>query len=327
MIYLSGDVGEEITLANVIEQTNKGEKTAILSTFGGSLSEGIAIRDYLAQSKKIESIGCLGTVASSGTIILQGVKDRWATKNTRFLIHNPQGQAEGDASTIQKTVDELRSAENDLINSYVAISGKSFEFIQALMKEERFLTAEEALSLNLINRIDKLENFMNEPREEKSLLKDFTNLLAKFSKLAGFKNLVVQTVAGDELDFGTEIETLEQIQVGTPCTAPDGDYVLTDGTIITIASNVVSAIVYPNDGAEALKTENAALKAEIEQLKNSIAEVTNRAEEATNKIVEFTNLKKEFDSFKNAFSNHVPNTVNVPSITDEPKQNRLTFKI
>ena len=330
MIHLSGDVGYEITLAGLIDQTNKGETKAVISTFGGSLSEGIAIRDYLKFSKKIESIGCLGTVASSGTIIIQGVADRWATKATRFLIHNPQGYAEGDATNIQKTVDELRLAENDLINSYVEISGKSFEEIQALMKEERFLTADEALSLNLITRIDKLENFMSEPKkDEKSLMKDFFNLFHKLTKLEGFKNLVVQTTDGTELDFGTDIVSIEQVSVGLTVAAPDGDYSLVDGTVITIAGNKVTAITPPAVIEDALKAENEALKAQIVELTAKVNEVTNKLSEATNKVAEFSNLKAEFETFKGRFSNHVPNMKNEPAIepVNQNQPKRLTFKI
>lgn len=167
MRYLTGDVGWDITLQTVIDIVESGETELMLTTNGGNFFEGVAIRDYLKSTNKIKSIGCLGLVASAGTLIMQGVQDRWATPSSKFLIHGVQGGAQGSANDVQKVADELRQLSNEEALNYSLISGKSIEEINKIMDEERILYADEALSLNLINRISNLENFMSKKEDQK----------------------------------------------------------------------------------------------------------------------------------------------------------------
>ena len=318
MIYLSGEVGYEINLADTISKLETGETTALITTFGGSLFEGIAMRDYLKKTKSISSIGCLGIVASSGTIIILGVEDRWAPRSTKFLIHNPSNGAFGDAAAIQKTADELKIMQNELINDYVAVSGKSFEFIEALMKEERYITAEEALSLNIINRIDTLENSMVDKKKNELLL-GFKTLSAQVSAFFSQPtNLVLQSTDGTELDFGSGVETIEQIAVGVPCTHNSqlNEFVLTDGRTIKVEGNVVTEVI---EAADTASEEMAQLKAENDELKARLEATNLKVSELTNKNTEFVNLKKDFLDFKNQFSKEEIDSANVPKIIDAEK--------
>lgn len=308
MVHLSGEVGYDITLANIISHIEKGETDFTITTYGGDLFEGIAIRDYLKKTNAIKSLGALGVVASAGTIIMQGVKDIWTPKSTKFLIHNPQGGVYGDADAMLKAGIATKEMESDLINSYVEITNKTPEFIASLMKEERFLTAKEALDLKLINRIVELNNkFMNKP--EKFEL--FNSLLSSAKSLLGLNNLVVQSTDGTELDFGTEIETIEQVQVGTPCT-PDGSFVMPDGKTIVVSGGVVTEIVLPMAVEDAKDEEIANLKAKIEELTNSIAE-------KTNVIDSFKPIVKELETLKNSFSTDKPVGAVAPSVVNSGK--------
>lgn len=317
MINLSGIVGDEITLNNIIADAKDNTSEAVITTFGGSLFEGKAIRDYLKTTGIIETIGCLGIVASSGTIIIQGVADKWATPGTKFMIHNPQGKAEGDAAALRKTADELQAEENELIESYVAISGQTHEYIQALMREERLISAEEALSLNLINRIVTFENFMNKKEDQEKWINTFAN---KMKEVFGFKNLVAQSTDGTELDFGTDVQTLEQVVVGVPCSV-NGEFVLADGRTITVEGNVVTQVTEPEMPEDKEKEE---LKAEVERLKSELQNSTAKIEAFENKQKSFEALSKEFNEFKNQFSNHVPDVAPLPPV--EPIVSRIKIK-
>ena len=310
MRYLNGDVGYDITLAKVIEIVESGETEIMLTTDGGNFFEGIAIRDYLKSTNKIKSIGCLGFVASAGTIIMQGVQDRWATPSSKFLIHGIQGGVQGNASEVQAVADDLRKLTNELALSYSALSGKPLEDINKIMDEERILYADEALSLNLINRISNLENFMSKKEEDVKFLSNFANKLKSFL----FTNLVIQSTDGTELDLGDSIESIEQIEVGTPC-SQNGTFVLTDGRTIVVEGNKVTEVTeaepQTDPMVEQLKAENEALKAELEATNKKVVELTNKAEQ-------FTALNEEFNTFKNQFSNETVYAVDVPK--DEPKE-------
>lgn len=315
MKYLTGDVGKTITLQNVIEIVESGETELMLTTNGGNFHEALAIRDYLKATNKIKSIGCLGVVASAGTIIMQGVKDRWATPSSQFLIHNVQGRAEGDASDLMNVATKLQDATNKLIGDYSGISGRPIEFITALMNEERPLDAAEAQSLNLINRISNLENFMSKKEEDVKFLSNFANKL----KSLLFTNLVIQSTDGTELDLGDSIESIEQIEVGTPC-SQNGTFVLTDGRTIVVEGNKVTEVIEATDTAS---EEMAQLKAENEALKSQLEATNLKVTELTNKQTEFINLKNDFDTFKNQYSTENPNVVNVPKVEEQKEVSRI----
>ena len=312
MRYLTGDVGWDITLQSVIDIVESGETELMLTTNGGNFFEGVAIRDYLKSTNKIKSIGCLGLVASAGTLIMQGVKDRWATPSSKFLIHGVQGGAQGSANDVQKVADELRQLSNEEALNYSLISGKSIDEINKIMDEERILYADEALTLNLINRISNLENFMSKKEDQKSKL----DLLAKaFKAVFSFNNLVIQSTDGTELDFGESIESVEQIVVGSPC-SQNGEFVLTDGRTIKVEGNVVTEVIEATDTAG---EEMAQLKAENETLKAQLEATNLKVSELTNKNTEFVNLKKEFLDFKNQFSNETIDVVDVPKAIEPEK--------
>lgn len=300
MAYLTGDIGKEITLQKVIDLVESGETELMLTTNGGNHYDAIAIRDYLKATNKIKSIGCLGMVASAGTTVMQGVKDRWATPSSKFFIHPVQGGTYGNANDAQLLADDLTRLSNELALSYSTITGKSIEEINNIMDEERILYADEALSLNLINRISNLENFMNKKDEQKKWFGEFANKLAQ---VFGFTNLILQSTAGDELDFGQDIETPEQIVVGVPCTL-NGTHVLPNGTTIVVEANVVTSVTpkdEPDPQIEEMRLAN-------EELTTKLTEATAKIEELTNKATQFETLKNEFVEFKNKFSNHNPDS-------------------
>ena len=312
MRYLTGIVGQDITLQDVIDIVESGETEMMLTTDGGNFFEALAIRDYLKSTNKIESIGCLGMVASAGTLIMQGVKDRWATPASKFLIHGVQGGAQGSANDVQKVADDLRKLSNEEALNYSLLSGKPIDEINKIMDEERILYADEALSLNLINRISNLENLMSKKEDHKSKL----DLLAKaFKSVFSFSNLVIQSTDGTELDFGESVESIEQIAVGSPCTQ-NGEYVLTDGRTIKVEGNVVTEVT---EAAGTESEEMAQLKAENEALKSQLEATNQVVSDLTNKNNEFVNLKKEFLEFKNQFSNETIDTTDVPKPIEPEK--------
>ena len=311
MRYLNGDVGYDITLAKVIEIVESGETEIMLTTDGGNFFEGIAIRDYLKSTNKIKSIGCLGFVASAGTIIMQGVQDRWATPSSKFLIHGIQGGVQGNASEVQAVADDLRKLTNELALSYSALSGKPLEDINKIMDEERILYADEALSLNLINRISNLENFMSKKEDQIKWLSAFANKL----KSVLFTNLIVQSTDGTELDFGADVETLEQVVVGVPCSV-NGEFVLADGRTIKVEGLVVTEVTEPEVATDPMLAQ---LQAENEALKAELAATNKKVSELTNKATQFVALSKEFETFKNQFSTEVPDVVSVPKPNVENK--------
>ena len=144
--------------------------------------------------------------------------------------------------------------------------------------------------------------------------------------------MVKQDVNGVEIDFGSEVQTPEQIVVGVKATVngepAEGEYVLEDGTIYSFKAGVLEEIkapeTKPNEEMEALKSENEQLKAEVQnkiaenaKLKNEFDAFKNEAE------TKFNDVNDKFTKFKNQFSTQEPIVNNTAST--EPVKKGFTY--
>jgi hypothetical protein len=136
---------------------------------------------------------------------------------------------------------------------------------------------------------------------------------------------MIQDVTGKELDFGSEIETPEQIVVGVKATvagtAAEGDYTMESGQVYKFVAGELKEIVEP-EAAATIDPEKEQLKADLAEAQKQLAAVQNKltiAAEETNKF------KAEFDKFKNQFSTGDPKPA-APGSDPEPGQSRKAFK-
>lgn len=324
MKIISGFVGDSITVKSIFEDLGE-DKEFVLSTPGGDLWEGWAIHDLL--KNKIETIEAVGLVASSGVQILLAAKNRIGYENSRYLIHNPWNLAAGDVNAHQKNVDDLKKETDILINKYIEISGKDYDFIKNLMQEERVLMPDEALQLNIITKIKKAD--MTEKKDEtKEKLNLIETALNKIMNLVSpkIKNMIVTDVNGVELDFGEN-----EIQVGATATASgeaaNGEFVIADGRTLVFENGTLTEIKEPAAETEALKTENATLKTEIENLKNQLTEKTNELQNfKTETTLQIQNISTEFSDFKAKFSNQKTVIENTPQTVTQTENKSFQFK-
>jgi hypothetical protein len=156
----------------------------------------------------------------------------------------------------------------------------------------------------------------------------FNSLLSTAKGLLGINNLVAQSTDGTELDFGSDVETMDQVQVGTPCSV-DGSFVMPDGSTIVSEGKEVISITPAASMDDQKDAEIEALKAQIAELANSVTTLTNSVTEKDVVIAEFKPLVKEFEKLKNSFSDHKPVAAVVPAVEEKQKEDekRLTFKI
>ncbi len=126
-----------------------------INTAGGTADDGFAIHDILRFTKSPIYTICTGLTASAGTIILLAApKERRLTlPNSRIMIHQPAGGAQGRASDIEITAREisrLRARANALI---AAECGKPTEEVEADTNRDNWMTPEEACVYGLCSRI------------------------------------------------------------------------------------------------------------------------------------------------------------------------------
>lgn len=122
---------------------------------GGSISAGLAVYDTMQYiSCPVETV-CIGSAASMGAILLAaGDKGkRYALPNSRIMIHQPWGGAQGTAADIEIQAEEILQAR-DLLNKILAShTGRPIEQIERDTDRDKYLSAEESVEYGIIDEV------------------------------------------------------------------------------------------------------------------------------------------------------------------------------
>lgn len=122
---------------------------------GGSVTAGFAIYDTMNFIKCDVSTICVGLAASMGAFLLSsGTKGkRFALPNSDILIHQPMGGAQGQASDIKIHAEHIIKTRAKLNAILSANTGKLLEVIERDTDRDNFMTAEEAVTYGLVDRV------------------------------------------------------------------------------------------------------------------------------------------------------------------------------
>lgn len=124
---------------------------------GGSITAGMAIYDTMQHVKPDVSTICVGMAASMGSFLLAaGAKGkRFALPNSEILIHQPSvyGGFKGQATDIKIHADWLLRTKKKLNKIYSEKTGNPIEKIERDMERDYFMSAEEAMSYGIIDKI------------------------------------------------------------------------------------------------------------------------------------------------------------------------------
>ncbi|MGB5109606.1 MAG: ATP-dependent Clp endopeptidase proteolytic subunit ClpP [Formosimonas sp.] len=122
---------------------------------GGSVSAGLGIYDTMNFIKPDVSTMCIGMAASMGAFLLSsGAKGkRFVLPNSRVMIHQPSGGAEGMASDIEIRAREILLLRAKLNQIMADNSGQPIERLEKDTDRDTWLSAEESLEYGLIDRI------------------------------------------------------------------------------------------------------------------------------------------------------------------------------
>ena len=122
---------------------------------GGSVTDGMAIYDTMQYIKCDVSTICIGMAASMGAFLLSaGTKGkRLALPNAEIMIHQPSGGTRGQASDIKIQAEWMLRTREKLNRILAANTGKSIEQIAIDTERDNFMSAEEALSYGLIDKV------------------------------------------------------------------------------------------------------------------------------------------------------------------------------
>jgi ATP-dependent Clp protease protease subunit len=122
---------------------------------GGVVTSGLAIYDTMQYIKPDVATLCIGQAASMGSLLLAaGAKGkRSALPNSRIMIHQPAGGFQGQASDIEIQAKEILKIKAKLNEIYATHTGQSGDKIEKDMDRDFYMSAEDALKYNLIDKI------------------------------------------------------------------------------------------------------------------------------------------------------------------------------
>ena len=161
VVFLVGPVNEQtanLVVAQLLflESENPDKDIALyINSPGGSVYAGMAIYDTMQFIKPNVSTICVGMAASMGAFLLAaGAKGkRYALPNSRIMIHQPSGGSQGQASDIEIQAREILYLRDRINRIFADRTGQSVEKIRQDSDRDNFMSAEDAVSYGLIDKI------------------------------------------------------------------------------------------------------------------------------------------------------------------------------
>ncbi|MGN6388375.1 MAG: ATP-dependent Clp endopeptidase proteolytic subunit ClpP [Burkholderiaceae bacterium] len=161
VIFLVGPVNDQsanLIVAQLLflESENPDKDISLyINSPGGSVSAGMAIYDTMQFIKPDVSTLCTGLAASMGAFLLAaGAKGkRFSLPNSRIMIHQPLGGAQGQASDIEIQAREILYLRERLNAILAEKTGRSVEQIAKDTDRDNFLSAEAAVDYGIIDKV------------------------------------------------------------------------------------------------------------------------------------------------------------------------------
>lgn len=142
--------------------------TMYINSPGGSVTAGLAIYDTMQYIKPDVSTLCMGQASSMGALLLAaGAKGkRLALPNSRIMIHQPLGGAQGQATDIEIQAKEIMKVKKTIHHILVEHTGQSIEKIREDTERDYFMDAAQAMEYGIIDRVIKSRESKEEKKEK-----------------------------------------------------------------------------------------------------------------------------------------------------------------
>lgn len=139
-----------------LESENPSRRISMyINSPGGVVSSGLAIYDTMEYISANVSTLCIGQACSMASLLLAAgtTGERRALPNSRVMIHQPSGGAQGQASDIAIHATEILNLRKRLNGIYVHHTGRLLREVETRMERDHFMSAEEALNFGLVDEV------------------------------------------------------------------------------------------------------------------------------------------------------------------------------
>ena len=161
IIFLTGQVNDHVAsliCAQLLflESENPSKDIAFyINSPGGVVTSGLSIYDTMRYIHSDVATLCVGQASSMGSLLLTaGQKGkRFSLPNSRIMIHQPSGGAQGQATDIEIHAREIISLRHRLNQMYVEHTGQPLDVIERAVDRDKFVSALEAKDFGLIDEV------------------------------------------------------------------------------------------------------------------------------------------------------------------------------
>jgi len=161
IIFLGTGINDQV--ANIVQAQllflesadAKKDIQIYMNSPGGSVYAGLGIYDTMQVVAPDVATICTGIAASMGAVLLcAGAKGkRSALKHSRVMIHQPMGGAQGQASDMEITLQEILKLKKELYEIIASHSGQSFDKVEHDSDRDYWMTSEEAKAYGMIDEV------------------------------------------------------------------------------------------------------------------------------------------------------------------------------
>ncbi len=161
IIFVTGVVEDgmaSVIIAQLLFLESENPKKDVfmyINSPGGVVTAGLAIHDTMQYIRPKVGTVCIGQAASMGSFLLAAGEPgmRVALTNSRIMVHQPSGGAQGMASDIEIQAREILRMRHRLNTLYAKYTGQPLEAIEIAMDRDKFLEADEAKKFGIIDEV------------------------------------------------------------------------------------------------------------------------------------------------------------------------------
>lgn len=161
IIRLGGEVNDDIANSLVAQmlyldaEDSEEDITMYINSPGGSVTAGMAIFDTMRHVRPNVKTVCAGMAASMGAFLLSAGQQgkRYTLPNSRIMIHQPLGGAQGQATDIELQAMEMMYHKETLNKFMAEFTGKTFAEMKSDTDRDFFLGAQEAVDYGIVDHV------------------------------------------------------------------------------------------------------------------------------------------------------------------------------
>ncbi|KAH9512590.1 hypothetical protein Btru_038878 [Bulinus truncatus] len=161
IICIMGPIYDELSslvIAQLLFLQSESSKKPIhmyINSPGGSVTAGLGIYDTMQYVQPPIATWCVGQACSMASLLLCSGSPglRHSLPNSRVMIHQPSGQASGQATDIQIQAEEILKLKKQINQLYVRHTKQPLELIEKSMERDRFMSPIEAQQFGLIDTV------------------------------------------------------------------------------------------------------------------------------------------------------------------------------